>query len=182
MDNSLLAVRDINHKYIVVERGKVMLDNILASKTVTFQDTNIPVPYSYRMYYRYAQITLIIGKCSSRNAVSWTKLQMLSSALNYETEYNNLLVFLNDTKEYIPYIKFEPALKRAVTFMQADNLIEFNSNIKLSLTEQGKRFLAELMENTTIMISDKEKINEIGKRLTESIVDGLVSAWRLYHV
>ena len=160
----------------------MVLDNILASKTVAFQDTNIPVPYSYRMYYRYAQIALIIGNCSSRNSVSWTKLQMISSALNYEAEYENLLMFLRNAKEHIPYIKFEPALKRAITFMQADGLIAFNTNVKISLTEQGKKFLAELIENTSIMISDKEKINEIGKGLTESLVDGLVSSWRLYHV
>lgn len=159
-----------------------MLDNILSSKTVTFQDTNIPVPYSYRMYYRYAQIALIIGNCSSRNTVSWTKLQMISSALNYEDQYDNLLIFLRNAKEYIPYIKFEPALKRAITFMQADGLIEFNTNVKISLTERGLKFLEELMEDTSIMINDKERINEIGKGLTESLVDGLVSSWRLYHV
>lgn len=159
-----------------------MLDNILENKKVTFQDTNIPVPYSYRMYYRYAQIALIVGKCSSRNTVSWTKLQMISSALNYEVEYSNLLMFLKNTKQHIPYIKFEPALKRAITFMQSDGLIEFTANVKISLTERGLKFLEELMEDTSIMISDKERINGIGKGLTESLVDGLVSSWRLYHV
>ena len=31
MDNSLLAVRDINHKYIVVERGKFIEKNYCIS-------------------------------------------------------------------------------------------------------------------------------------------------------
>lgn len=158
-----------------------MLDNILEDRLVTFQDTSIPVPFSYRMYYRYAQIALIIGKGSSRNSVSWRKLQMISSALNYEVEYNNLLLFLADTQKHIPYVKFEPALKRAITFMQADGLIKFTDNIKISLTDHGKSFLTELMEDTSIMYEDKEKINKIGKGLTESRVESLMSTWRIYY-
>ena len=159
-----------------------MLEDILSNKLVTFQETNMPVPYNYRMHYRYAQIAVIIGKCCSRNSISWPKLQIISSALNYEEEYKNLIRFLENPQEYIPYIKFEPALGRAINFMYAEGLIKFNSGERIILTDIGINFHKELIENTTVMVSDKEKILSIGKKLTESLIQKIVMSWRLYHV
>ena len=66
--------------------------------------------------------------------------------------------------------------------MYAEGLIKFNSGERIILTDIGINFHKELIENTTVMVSDKEKILSIGKKLTESLIQKIVMSWRLYHV
>lgn len=62
---------------------------------------------------------------------------MLSIAINYPNEYNLLLKFLYNSTIYVPHIKFEPALKRSISFMHADGLIDINT-YKDSLNRKWK--------------------------------------------
>lgn len=109
---------------------------------VIFDNRPMPVPYSYRTHYRLAQLILILGLCVSRGSASLIKLQMISAAINYDKERDNLLEFLSGGyTRIIPYIKFDPALIRAIGLADAEKLVGINPTLKVSLIETGKGFL-----------------------------------------
>ena len=150
---------------------------------VTFAEREVPVPYNYRIQYRMAQIVLILGICVSKGSCSWIKMQMLSSAINYEKEYEKLNRCLQGwCTGSIPYIKSDPALYRAIGYSEAEELVEFNHSLKLSLTKKGRTFFDELMSETDILLHEKEILQSIGSQLTETKVESFAKMWRSYYV
>jgi hypothetical protein len=162
-----------------------MLNDFLKNKVngITFDNRPMPVPYSYRTHYRLAQLILILGLCVSRGHASLIKLQMISAAINYDKEKNNLLEFLSENYiKTIPYIKFEPALIRVIGLAAAEKLVDISTNSKISLTKIGKIFFDELMADKNILIKEKFILKEIGNKLPESKVQELANNWRTYYV
>lgn len=150
---------------------------------VTFAEREVPVPYNYRIQYRLAQIVLILGICVSKGSCSWIKMQILSSAINYEKEYEKLNSCLQGwCIGSIPYIKSDPPLYRAIGFAEAEGLVEFNHSLKLSLTKRGRAFFDELMSETEILVHEKEVLQSIGSQLTENKVESFAKMWRSYYV
>lgn len=150
---------------------------------VTFAEREVPVPYNYRLQYRMAQIVLILGICVTKGSCSWIKMQMLSSAINYEKEYEKLIRCLQGMcMGSIPYIKSDPALYRAIGFAEAEGLVEFNHSLKLSLTKNGQTFYDELMNEVDILMHEKEVLQSIGSQLTETKVESFAKVWRSYYV
>ena len=70
MDNSLLAVRDINHNYIVIERGKKM--RTVSSYGVELRKQNIPIRQTLDIYRSAVS-------CLPRHGMNWKRSRNLKN-------------------------------------------------------------------------------------------------------
>ena len=155
-----------------------ILKKILLTDEIVFDAKPDAVPYNYRISYKVAQLCLVISKCcSGRSECSLVKLHIFSSALNTKEYMKILEDYLYDR---IPYmlVRFEPSVNRAIKYAIADELIIQLKNGTFRLSEKGKKFVIEIEKDKSLLIKEKQYLNEYSKKLTNDKIDILMSAWR----
>ncbi|KJS19103.1 MAG: hypothetical protein VR72_20450 [Clostridiaceae bacterium BRH_c20a] len=161
-----------------------MNDNLLFEdiNSFTFTKRPMPVPYNYRIMYKVAQITLIIGICCRKgSSCSLLKLHFISWGLTSKKEMDALAYFANKKKGSVyPYIKFDPALNRALAFAVSEQIILQQSNGKYLLGEKGKKFFDELIENQDLLKIEKNFLASISTKLPENKIHSILGDWRIY--
>lgn len=154
------------------------LDKFLLTDEIVFDSKPDAVPYNYRISYKVAQICLILLKtCNGRGGCSLVKLHIFSSALNTKESMKVLQEYLQDKLPYM-IVRFDPAVNRAIKFASADGLICQLQNGKFRLSEKGKAFVLEIEKDKELMVSEKQYLNEYGKKLTDDKVETIMSTWR----
>lgn len=154
------------------------LKELLLTDEIVFDAKPDAVPYNYRISYKVAQLCLVISKCcSGRSGCSLIKLHIFSSALNTKEYMKVLEDYLHDK---IPYmlVRFEPSVNRAIKYAIADELIIQLKNGTFRLSEKGKKFVIEIEKDKSLLIKEKQYLNEYSKKLTNDKMDILMSAWR----
>ena len=152
-------------------------------KEIRFSKKAMPVPYKYRIYYKIALITLIIGICCRKGACSLTKVHMLSWALTSSKEMDKLASYLhseNTTNQ--PTIRLDPSVNRALAFGVAENIFFQTSNGKYALTKQGDKFFQEIMEDTQLLTIEKLFLKSVANKLPEKKIDEIIADWGVFGV
>lgn len=145
---------------------------------ITFKNRPVAVPYNYRVIYKISQIILILGTVCKRGGCSNVKLHMISNALSSNNILKELENVLDDKKDTIPIVRFEPAVTRALNFAIADEFIQIqSSNSKMKLTDKGKQLYKEILEDETLMVLEKQELNQIKDKLKEDVIDKIIEKW-----
>jgi Mn-dependent DtxR family transcriptional regulator len=85
---------------------------------------------------------------------------------------------IDDKTETIPIVRFEPAVTRAVNFAIADGLIEIqSSNSKMKLTDKGKKIYSEILQDSDLMILEKQELSQIKDKLKDSVINRIIEKW-----
>jgi hypothetical protein len=141
----------------------------------------IAVPYNYRIMYKLAQIALIMSFCCGNKGCSMQKMQMISFGLSSKIELDKLLAFINGKLQY-PIIRYDPSINRAILYALAEKLIFKQTNGLFRLTTKGKQFTQEVNQDNQIFIIEKISLREIGTKLTEDKIKGVIADWRTFDV
>lgn len=145
--------------------------SILIDSAIRFAPKARPVPYNYRISYKVSQLCLILHICSTRGGCSFTKLHLLAAALLSESEFIKILDVCNHTADYVmPVIHFDPSVTAALQFAIADGFIAQNTNKTIRLTDKGKSFCRKIMDDYDLMRHEKERLKQIGNKLTNEKV------------
>ena len=129
------------------------------------------------------QVILILGTVCKRGGCSNIKLHIVSNALTNHNMLTELEKILDDKKETLPIVRFEPAVNRAIDFALAEGLVEIqNSNSKIKLTSKGKNLYDEIINDKNIMIIEKQELDVIRDKLKDSIIDRIVEKWGITNV
>lgn len=154
----------------------LILDGI---EKVSVENKPIPVPYNYRIIYKIAQLVLIIGKCCGKSGCSLEKLHMISFALTSNSEFKKLKAFLSNKGEGYTLVRFDPAVNRAINFSLAEKIVYRQKNGLLKLTQRGKDFLKDIMNDQELLVIEKQYIDTINASLSEDIIKSLKADWRI---
>lgn len=156
-----------------------MLEELFKENTkITFKNRPLAVPYNYRIIYRISQIILILGTVCKRGGCSNIKLHIISNALSSNNMLKELEKVLDNKTECLPVVRFEPAVTRAVNFAIADKLIEIqNSNSKLKLTDKGQKIYNEILQDSNLMIIEKQELTKIKDRLKDNVINRIIEKW-----
>ena len=73
----------------------------------------------------------------------------------------------------MPHWAIDPALNRALNYAVADGMCELTSNQKYRLTNKGLFFVAKIETDDDLFRNEKVFLKQIGKQLTDEIVDKL---------
>ncbi len=136
------------------------------------------VPYNYRISYKVTQLCLIMNICGRANVCSLVKLHMISFALISRSNMKKLIDFSNDLED-APIVRFDPSVNRALTYAIAYGLVERQPNAKYKLTDKGQKLAEQIKTVDDLMVIEKNDLNNLSKRLTETKVDEIVNMWRL---
>lgn len=157
---------------------KLFFDNI---KGINFTKKPMPVPYTYRIVYKVSQIILIVGTCCRKGACSLIKIHMISWGLSSKKEMDCLAKFANsESVSAYPYVRFDPALNRALAFAVADNVIIQKTDGKYLLTDKGNVMFKEIMKDEDIMILEKSFLKSIASKIPEKKISQLMADWRIH--
>lgn len=148
------------------------------AKEITFVNRPIQVPYNYRIVYKVCKIVLIIGTTCRRGGCSTLKLHIISNAISSNEALKELSKFLENKSNRVSIIRFDPALTRAINYALAENIIDIQADGKIKLTNIGKKVYDEIMENKEIMIIEKDTLNCISNKLTETKIEEIIIDWR----
>lgn len=150
---------------------------ILEKFSIKISDRPNPVPYNYRLSFRIAEICLIIKKSTTAGGVSLSKINILSDALSSQFSLDKVREFIGEEKnEY--RIKYDPLVIRVLQYLIYDGLIEQQKNQKYKLSDKGKAFVKNLEADKSLLVREKELLNEVGKILKEDKIQQLQLNWR----
>ena len=156
-----------------------MIEKILNENTkIKFINRPIAVPYNYRIIYKISQIVLILGMICKRGGCSNIKLHIISNALSSHNVLKDLEKVLDNRKELLPVVRFEPALTRALNFAIADDYVVVQANSKFKLTSKGKELYEQIMQDKEIMILEKKDLENIKDKIDDRVIEKIVEKWR----
>ena len=154
--------------------------NSYISNDIIFDSRAAAVPYNYRISYKIALISAIIGKCCGKKGCSAIKLQMIIAATTSKSAKDELFALIDNpfiTETAI--IRFDPAISRAINLAMADEVIFRQSNGLYRLTDKGRTLLNTIYKDTETLAVEKQLLSELSNKLTENIIDCIASNWRL---
>lgn len=149
---------------------------------IKFNNRPIAVPSTYRIIYKVTQILLILKlNCKKTKGCSLQKLQIISNAISYEEYFENLKLFIDSRIQNI-IIRYDPSLNRALKYALEENLICFQKNKLLKLTDKGILYVEQIISDKNLYIEEKNILYTISTKLTEDKIERLIIDWRLNNV
>ena len=154
--------------------------NSYINNDIIFDSKASAVPYNYRISYKIALISAIIGKCCGKKGCSAIKLQMITAATTNEKAKEELfsligIPFISETT----IIRFDPTISRGINLAMADEVIFRQSNGLYRLKDKGKALLNAIYKDDTTLVVEKQLLSKLSNKLTEDIIDRIACNWRL---
>lgn len=138
---------------------------------IRFTRKKVPISPELRPIYRISQIILILHLSSTKKTASLLKLQLFNWGLQTENHSRRLLQ-IKETN-YLPIIRFDPFLNRALNYGVAMNVLEFNKKTgKFSLTEKGEIFAQNIIQEE-VFSKEKNFLKMINVSLSDSYITKL---------
>lgn len=146
----------------------------MENRKITFRKKPIPLPAEYRPMYQIAIIVMVLKYCCRNNTSGLQKLHLFSWCL-YSNKNMEILKNLinNNYKTPIPHWTIDPALNRALIYAVKDGICDLTTNKKYKLTLKGLNFVSKIEIDSDLFVIEKTFLNQIGKQLTDDIVDKL---------
>lgn len=152
-------------------------NEILEKLSIKISERPNPVPYNYRLSFRMAELCLIIKESTSAGGVSLSKINILSDALSSQLSFVKVRSFIGeDEQEY--RIKYDPLVIRVLQYLIYDGLAVQQKNQKYKLTDKGKAYAKKIEADKSLLVREKELLNEVGKSLKEDKIQQLQLKWR----
>lgn len=132
------------------------------------------VPGDLRPLWRIDLVLLMLRKCCRGGRSSFARLHVLSWA-SLSPESRSLLVRMLDKEETVEslIVRVEPSLNRAVDLAIGEGLIRRVNGNRYELTPAGVARADTLVETEDCLDEEKAFVEQVGRRVTESLVNEL---------
>lgn len=156
-------------------KGKLKLDNenYILTEAIIFNSKPDPVPYHYRLSYKIALTCLIFGLTCGRSGCSLSKLHLVTLSMYSEKEKSNILKYVNGQNDHYLVLRFDPTINKTLDFMLAEKIVFQQDNGLFRLTNSGKNFLAEIVNDNELLINEKTFLNKLSSKLTEKMINNI---------
>lgn len=139
------------------------------------------IPPEYRPLWRVGQIILILDFCGWGGKCTQLQLFALSWGLKSPSTRDNILALSREDYPSLTDIplRFDPTLVYAVNLAAGFGLVEKSGNDSVKLTGPGTVLVSKLRKDKDIFATEKKTLEQIGKRLTQSILQTYIKDPRL---
>lgn len=153
------------------------IDNINESANAQLKFTRRPSPVlpEHRLIYKITQILLMLHY-SRAGKSSLLRLHLLNWASKTQQRMLYLQRAVQNRSLSLPTWGFDPAIPIALRYAQAEGLIA-QTKTGYQLEELGRRFIKNVLEDPSIFRDEREALLEIGKGITEGMVDSVAKEW-----
>jgi hypothetical protein len=143
----------------------------------SFKSRPSDLPPDLRPNWRVPLLLLMLHVCCRGGKSTLFRLHVLNWSSRNQENQNKLLANLASDLEYseVP-IRVEPAFVRTIQFAVAEGLVSRVGGDRVQLTDSGKAFANQLVENGAPLGAEREFLRVVGQRLTENWVEGF-SKW-----
>lgn len=136
------------------------------------------VPYNYRISYKVAQICLILYSTVKKGGCSFVKIQMIATALTSSFDMLQLSNFISGELPDYSLVRFDPAVNYAIQFAVIEGLLYRQKDGKYKLTSKGKEYCRQIMNDKSLLVSEKKNLQELGDRVLEKNIEKLIDRWK----
>ncbi|AKH70563.1 hypothetical protein IMCC21906_02923 [Spongiibacter sp. IMCC21906] len=146
------------------------------STRLRFNRRPLPVFPEHRPLYKISQVLLILYLASRGGRSKLPRLHLLNWALKSNERRQQLVVAAKSKNLNVSAWGFDPSLAIAIRFALAEGLL-YEDSAAYRISELGEVFLQELLKNEGLLASERSFLFEIGKNITERMVDDASSGW-----
>lgn len=151
-----------------------MIEELLPFSEITnfkFERKPISLPPDLRPMWKISQIMLVIKVASRKERASILKLQVFNWALASNENMRQMKnLILSNAENYLVFIHIDPSVNRAIEFGIGEFFFDLSENGYISLTEKGNLWINNVIKQPDLFINEKEFLNTIGKRISETLV------------
>lgn len=141
-----------------------------------FGDRPESIPGDMRPVWRVGLILLLLRMSSRGNKSSIGRIHLLNWAIRSRDNQRVLIDVIEFQLQLDSVIvRIEPSLNRAADFAHGEKLIRKIGGDRLELTMLGTQRADELISDSSVYVAEKTFLAELGKKLTERIVNILYS-------
>jgi len=147
-------------------------------KAHSFRFTRRPMAIAaeLRPDWKMAALLLILQLSSRGGKSSLRRLHILNWALRSP---RNRAEFEQVREHQQPLFsfqfRFEPALGRAINLAVGEKLMEWVGDNRLQITVKGKRWIADITKDESVMYQEREFLKRIGKDFTETFATEMIT-------
>jgi hypothetical protein len=135
-----------------------------------------PVLPEHRPLYKIGQTLLILQLASHGGKSRLARLHLFNWALKRPERQAQLVAASKTKRLAVEAWGFDPALAIAIRFAIAEHLIEETST-GYGVTDSGTDFARMLIKDPEVFITEKKFLIEVGKGVTEAMVEKIASGW-----
>jgi len=150
----------------------------LSKDGVVFSDRPDSVPYNYRISYKIAVICLIMARACGKRGCSLIKMHILSGALMDQLICDKVIQFISGKKDVDFYIRFDPAVNRAIEYARSEEIIFQQANGLYRLSDLGRQLADLICKDELLLKKEKEVIDKISQKMSEEIIQEISKKWR----
>ena len=149
------------------------VDELLDAEFV-FTNRPTPVPADIRADWRIPLLLLIVQSCRGQRA-SLQLLQTIAWATIFEESRADFLnAFRGETDPVALFIRYDPAVTRAINLAVGLSLLEWQGGNRLRLTEDGEGVLAKVLDAEGIFSEEREFLSELGTSIPMNRIDRML--------
>ncbi|MFN7998415.1 MAG: hypothetical protein U0Q18_32640 [Bryobacteraceae bacterium] len=147
-------------------------------KAHSFRFTRRPMAIAaeLRPDWKMAALLLILQLSSRGGKSSLRRLHILNWALRSP---RNRAEFEQVREHQQPLFsfqfRFEPALGRAINLAVGEKFVEWVGENRLQITTKGKRWIADITKDDSVMYQEREFLKRIGKDVTEAFAMEMIT-------
>ncbi|NHZ97365.1 hypothetical protein [Massilia sp. CCM 8734] len=152
-------------------------DDLIGSANAQLKFTRRPSPIlpEHRLIYKITQILLMLYY-SRAGKSSLLRLHLLNWASKTQQRMQHLRIAVQKRSLSLPTWGFDPAVPIALRYAQAEGLI-MQTSTGYQLEEFGRKFIKNVLEDPSIFQVEREGLMEIGKGITEGMVNSVARDW-----
>ncbi len=139
-----------------------------------FKERPESIPGDLRPLWRIGLVLLMLYAASRGKRSSFGRLHVLNWALRSDEGRDALLGILKG--QLFPgtvVVRIEPSLNRAVDFAHGEGLLKKVGGAHIVLTSHGEAEAKRLFEHKELYVSERDYLEQVGKKLTEKLVNDL---------
>jgi hypothetical protein len=133
------------------------------------------IPAEFRPDWKIAELLLILEISSYGGKSTLKRLHLLNWAvrsLKYQAEFHRHLE--NSTPLFGFTVRFEPGFAKAIDLAVGEELVQWVGGNRLQITPKGKRWVAEIKRDPSLMQKERAFLEAFGKRVTEKIAEEIL--------
>lgn len=136
----------------------------------------MPVIPEHRPLYKIAQLVLILSLSCRGGKSSLARLHLFSWAFKSRDRGERLSQAVRTKSLNVTAWGFDPAVAIALRYAAAEGLVSV-SGTGYQLTDKGQIFAKSIEENPEVLETEKILLREVGKGITENMVDAVAKGW-----
>jgi hypothetical protein len=133
-----------------------------------FRRKPMPIAAELRPDWKIAILLLLLHVSSHAGKSSLKRLHVLNWAIRSPKHRKE---FEEAQKNPLPLfgfnVRFEPAFSRAIDLAVGDQLVSWVGGNRLQITPKGRRWIADILKDKSLMQDERDFLSRIGKSVTE---------------